>query len=318
MSKVILMLRRTLCLIGVSLMFCVGQQDDENLLAIDKKMVEVGLPLQISAQPIKVYAIETSGLWVQNGRFLVYALPRKTARANETAEDLIEDSREFLQLWVYDTKSGKSRLVTQDPVLVYQCDAQGIYLVSGKRVSEDPPMTLLSVQFFNPLSGRAQVLWETSSPNTYGYWGLPLTSPDGRYFVFEFFQHSVLIDRNLRQVVASFSEEFHPTRFLDNTQLYGWGRLSLEETKRRGFVFHIPTKQLREATPQEEANASQSVPLEVLPSSLQQAVLPERSKNLEAVKKEGGAAVEEHQGPGGVVGGPHGLASSRRGAGRRT
>lgn len=280
------MLTRITTLLGVSLMFCVGQQGERNLLAVDKKMVEVGLPLQVSVQPISVYDLETSGLWVQNGRYLVYAL-QETERSDKFSSEgvYIQIYRFVSRLYIYDTKSGRSKVVTPNPVVAYQCDSQGVFLVVEKAVSEDHREAILSVLFFDPASGRIQVLFET--PFTIRTDIHKVHSPDGRYLVFQFSLHSVVIDRNTRQVVRTFSGEFDPYSFLDNTQLLGWGYLSPEERQRHGLVIHIPTGQLRKATKEEIDASTQSILAGTLPQSIQQATLPERSKNLEAVKEEG-------------------------------
>ncbi len=269
------MLRRMLGFIGISLMMCIGQQSTLNLLAIDKKIVEVGLPLQVSAQPVDENLL-IRGVWVQGGRYLVYALrespPPQATPANLRLSIDSDPSGEGIRLFVYDTASNRSTRVVQEPILDYLCTEQGIFLVSQRRMSESDGV-ILTLSFYEPNSGRFRPLYQKEDATT-GVGSYIDSRADSRFLLVSLETLKVVMDKRTLQMVTELPKDYVPFGFLDANTL--WGVFRNTEPRQYG-AFDIPTRQIRLMSREEITQHTRHL-------RVPQALQPTR--NLKAVKKD--------------------------------
>ncbi|MFQ3610570.1 MAG: hypothetical protein SNJ72_03650, partial [Fimbriimonadales bacterium] len=141
-------MKRTICLIGVSLMMCFGQRDQLPALAIPDWIVEVGLPIQLSPEPLLFSRYRDKAFhWLHEGRFLAYALAAK------------DESNAVL--WVFNPQTRRSTRLAECPDGSFVFADRAIYYVDQQARDGEWVTTLIQ---YNPLTGRARPLLVKRKP----------------------------------------------------------------------------------------------------------------------------------------------------------
>ncbi len=214
-------MKRLTCLIGVSLMLCVGQQSEKGLLAIPDKMIEVGLPVQLSVHPVyrsyNLYSGDESGFrWLHGGRYLAYAVDERGSGTTRPCT-----------LYLYDTRSGRNLKLTEQASHFLFTERNVYYLTEAIRTRDQARTT--TVYQYNPTTGRTRALLNYTSPIPEGDVLPPVVwdwrfavSPSERLLLVRTDNEPILVDiaTGRTQSLPAYGE-FQPTGFLDDATLLG-------------------------------------------------------------------------------------------------
>ncbi len=248
-------MKRLTCLVGVSLMLCVGQQSEKGLLAIPDKMIEVGLPVQLSVSPLAPTRGSTPGFyWLHGGRYLGFV-------ALLEEQDTIRMPNSLL--YVYDTQMKRVRQIAPQPVSAYLFTERNIYYLTTERTGNQNRFTVYQ---YDPSSGQARSVytqgWQVPEeailpPDLYTL----SISPNQRYLLMSVNRGYVLLDLQTRReiiVEAIQNGSITPTGFLDNENLLGMMFIPEEKLYER-VALHIPSGTItrRVVVPREPTPAPQ-------------------------------------------------------------
>ncbi len=211
-------MKRLTCLIGVSLMLCVGQQSEKGLLAIPDKIIEVGLPVQLCVHPVYKPYDDTNGgfRWFHSGRYLAYAVDESGAGTTRPCT-----------LYLYDTRSGRNLKLTEQASHFLFTERNVYYLTEDIRTRDQVRTT--TVYQYNPTTGRARALLSYTSPIPEGDVLPPVVwdwrfavSPSERLLLVRADNEPILVDiaTGRTQSLPAYGE-FQPTGFLDDATLLG-------------------------------------------------------------------------------------------------
>ncbi len=235
-------MKRLTCLIGVSLMLCVGQQSDRGLLAIPDKIIEVGLPVQLSVHPVyrshSLYDDDKGFRWLHGGRYLAYAVDERGSGTTRPCT-----------LYLYDTRSGRNTKLTEREASHFLFTERNVYyLIEEIRPLEQARTT--TVYQYNPTTGRARALFSDTSPQPEEPVSPPIVwetrfavSPSERLMLVNLDNEPVLVEIATGRTQSLPNRgEFQPTGFIDDATLLGTVPTVHEgQLVYRGAGLHLPT-----------------------------------------------------------------------------
>ncbi len=225
-------MRRTVCLIGVSLMFCFGQHDASNIVAIPDWIVEVGLPIQLSVEPVDGSS-ELPFRWLHSGRYLAYAT------------DATNSSTRLVNLHVYHPRTNRNQKITSNSS-AYQFSDRSIYYIKEQEMENE--LTRVVVQY-NPTVGRERVLYTVREPvpeEPPAPCSVRLeVSPKERLLLMKSNRESVLLDIQTGKPLPLPSPEvFIPTNFYDDQTLEGYRYGKAEDRRLESLRLHLPSGEI--------------------------------------------------------------------------